>query len=402
MRHCVSGFAVGRLSALVVVSVVGSSCTDALESMEPHVAGLLSLDFREELRIGSVDDPVLGFSQIRRVAVSGSGNAYVLDGLSREIRVFGAQGERIMVLGGPGEGPGEFGSPNLIGLLGDTLWVTDPSRRRMTWFGPDGEVLFTIPTDGVLYDPGIEGPRISLVPSRPQANGLIESGRSMGVAPTRQIRPYEYPVLRFNRRGEVVDTIRWEATDIDVAVLEVGGAQGYAPVLGLSRPTKTEGETGSVVVDWLVLEGGPWGVLDVLWLNSRGDTIARRQLRYDPIPTPPEVLDSIIMPRVETLASVRGVTPAEMERALREAVQLPSHRPPIRVVHAGADGTAWLQLNTAAVDVIDWVVLSADGSVLGRVGLPPGVQIYHSALPTVWAVDVDDLDVPWLLRLSVE
>ena len=92
----------------------------------------------------------------------------------------------------------------------------------------------------------------------------------------------------------------------------------------------------------------------------------------------------------------------QMESALREAIRLPDFRPPIRVLHAGSDGTLWLQLNAAAADVAEWVLIGADGSPRGRLRLPARMQIHHSALPTVWAVELDDLDVPWLVRLKVE
>jgi hypothetical protein len=91
-----------------------------------------------------------------------------------------------------------------------------------------------------------------------------------------------------------------------------------------------------------------------------------------------------------------------MENALREAVPLPDFRPPVRVVHAGDDGTLWLQLNTPADDIADWILIGRDGTPLGTLKLPIGIRLYHSAVPSVWAVELDELDVPWLVRLRVE
>jgi hypothetical protein len=122
-----------------------SACGETDESAPLHVDNLRKLAYVKEIRIGSADDPLIGFSRIRRVRLSDKGDVYVLDASAREVRVFSSEGERLRVIGGPGEGPGEFSLPADMGLLGDTLWVADGGRRRLTWFGPNGDVLLTMP-----------------------------------------------------------------------------------------------------------------------------------------------------------------------------------------------------------------------------------------------------------------
>jgi len=56
---------------------------------------------------------------------------------SLEIKVFGVDGAHLESLGGEGEGPGEFSSVMLIGLLGDTLVVLDRRLRRVSLVHPD-------------------------------------------------------------------------------------------------------------------------------------------------------------------------------------------------------------------------------------------------------------------------
>ena len=389
-----SGVALG--GALAV-----SSCRDGDGSAPLHVDSLRELAYAEEIRIGSADDPVIGFSRIRRVRVSDKGDVYVLEASVPEVRVFSSRGERLRVIGGPGEGPGEFSFPVDMGVLGDTLWVVDGGRRHLTWFGPDGDVLFTTPARGVPFESGVRGVSISLTPSRPRADGLIESDRSLFVSPNREIRPYRYPVVLFDRQGAIVDTLRWETADQTAVTYRVAGRQGYAPVLGPVNPVEREVDNGRVILDWAVSPGTTEGLLDILKVRHAGDSVYRVTLRYGAVRVPPHVLDSLIAPRL-SIASMTGVTERQMESALREAIQLPEFRPPVRVVHAGNDGTVWLQLDTPPNDVAEWVLLGADGSPRGRLSLPARMQIHHSALPSVWAVELDDLDVPWLVRLRVE
>lgn len=78
----------------------------------------------EGLSIGLADgpDPYV-FGRIEAVDVDRGGRIYVLDGMNLHVRVFSAQGEFLLEMGGPGGGPGEFRAMRLraMGLMGDSL-----------------------------------------------------------------------------------------------------------------------------------------------------------------------------------------------------------------------------------------------------------------------------------------
>lgn len=391
-----------RTVALLLLAVAAAACHDGPGGVAaPHVDEMPELSYAEEVRVGSVEDPDEGFSQIRALRISDGGDVYVLDGLAREVRVLGPQGERLRVIGGPGEGPGEFGLPFDMGLLGDTLWVYDPRLARLTWFDPEGNVLFITRGHGVPFESGQPELRLTLVPRHPRSDGLIESGLSRSVLPNREIRPYRYPVLLFDREGEVVDTLRWETADEAAVTFRVGGRELYVPPFLPRRPVEQDLADGRAVLDWSAAAGEAQGRLEALRLGPDGDTLHLTELRYDPVPVPPEVLDSLVTPRL-VLAQTLGVSERELESALRAAVELPEFRPPLRSMHAGSDGTVWVQLNTPSTETAHWVIIEADGSVRGRLALPLGTAIRHSGLPTAWVVELDEFDVPWLLRLRVD
>lgn len=390
-----------RGMALCTAAVI-VACGQQAGGDGPHVDELPLLSHAEEVRIGSVDDPVGGFSQIRQVRVSQRGSVYVLDGMSRDVRVFNSDGQLLRVIGGPGQGPGEFAAPTGMGLLGDTLWVLDPQARRLTWFGPDGDVLHTMGTAGIPFESGVPGVRLSISPTRPRGDGFVESDRSIMVMGEREIRPYRYPVLLFDRQGEVVDTIRWETADENAVSFRIGNRQGYAPALRPASPMEIVAGDGKFVVEWSVPDNGPDGLLSIISLGSAGDTVYTVSLRYTPVPVPAHVLDSLVTPML-VIAGSMGATEREMDGALRSAIQLPAHRPPVRSVRTAGDGSVWLQLNTPDNDgFADWVVVDAAGVPYGRVRLPARMQVHHSALPAVWAVELDEFDVPWLARLRVQ
>ena len=387
--------------AMACMAAAMTACGEPTSDSGRHMDELAPLGYTEELRIGSVEDPDFGFSEVRQVRVSDRGDVFVLDAMSRDVRVFDSDGELLRVIGGPGEGPGEFASPVSMGLLGDTLWVADVRNRRIIWFSADGELLWTTPTLGATVESGVRGVTLTVVPSRPLPDGFIESDRAIMVGSDREIRPYRYPVVLFNRDGEVVDTVRWETADENAVSFRVGGRQGYAPVLRPARPVDIAAPDGRVIVDWSVPENTTDGTMTIVRLDSAGDTAYSTDLRYTAVPVPSSVLDSLVTPMLVVAGSM-GATERELESALRSAIQLPTHRPPVRTVRAGADGSVWLQLNAPDDDAADWTVVASNGQPRGRVRLPARMQIHHSALPTVWVVELDEFDVPWLVRLSVD
>ncbi len=73
------------------------------------------LEATETLRLGSVDDPDVGFSSIADMAVDRDGLLYVLDTQAVEVRVFDGA-TRVRTIGGAGGGPGELRGPGSMGL----------------------------------------------------------------------------------------------------------------------------------------------------------------------------------------------------------------------------------------------------------------------------------------------
>jgi len=89
------------------------------------------------LQIGAVDgDPPHLFSRITTIAPLADGRIVVADAGSRTLGWFAAEGTFLFQRGGPGQGPGEFGSPaSLTFGAGDTLVAWDAAIRRATTFG---------------------------------------------------------------------------------------------------------------------------------------------------------------------------------------------------------------------------------------------------------------------------
>jgi len=107
-----------------------------------------------EVSIGELEGPEeLLFGSIRSIAVDDRGNVFVFDGQAHHVRVFGSDGAYVGTIGRRGEGPGEFGSAEAIGILPDgRLVVRDPGNRRIAVFAPGTEQW-----EHWGYDPGNYG-----------------------------------------------------------------------------------------------------------------------------------------------------------------------------------------------------------------------------------------------------
>lgn len=379
--------------------LVAGACRIAGPSGEPpHIDDLRVLSAAEAFRIGSLEDPDAGFSRIGAVHLTSTGEVIVLDAAALEFRVFDADDGRFLrTIGRPGEGPGEFSDISGTGMLGDTLWVTDTRSRRITWFGPDGELLSTTPGQGIPLD--VSGASVWAIPYYPLTDGLILSNRFaiiQGIAPL----AYSYPVIRFDRDGRVVDTLRWEYSR-PAETVKVSDREIPVPVYEPHRPISYRSGDAVVLVSWNVPPGANEGQIDVWRVTLDLDTVPIATFRYDPVPLPASVADSL-MRQVLTLARYLGVSEGDLSREVRPAIELPDFRPPVRAVRQTADGAVWIEQDSGPADSTEYIVVQPDGTARGRVRLPPRMEVRNASGDVAWAVATDDLDVPWLVKLVVE
>ncbi len=103
------------------------------------------------------------FGRVADLELREDGSLFVLDAISRTIRVFGPDGVEVREFGRRGQGPGEFEQPaKLLWGPEGNLWVLDLRNGRLTSFSPDGDLRGTHrPVDLPILFPfavGFSGP----------------------------------------------------------------------------------------------------------------------------------------------------------------------------------------------------------------------------------------------------
>lgn len=371
------------------------------------------LTLQEQLRIGNVDDPDLGFSRIGGISVDRDGRVYVLELVDRQVRVFDSEGARVRVVGRAGQGPGEFQSEDLrMGFVADTLWVNDRSSSRISLFRTDGELIRTIAFAPVIAD-APEGFGISLYPGTLRDDGLISTSSRIYVPPAGAPPDYELqvPTVRLDQSGKVVDTIRLRPVRMGppTRISIVDGVQIQLPPLPPSDPLLLEGPGSEHL---FAVERPPAtdpsdARFTVIKIAQRADTVFRKELRYQPRPFTDAFLGTLLAPSAARYAAAirQGQPTADSATlasnavfALRNNLALPAFAPPVSMARVDVDGTLWLRREDQGGPSFGWIVLRPDGEPMGQLDVPRDVTIQWSDGETVWASVQDELGVPWAVR----
>jgi len=113
----------------------------------------------EDLKIGEMDGPEeILFVYLRDVAVNTKGDIYVADLKLNEIRKFNKDGEYLMTLGRPGQGPGEFQFLRILSVNSEDDLIVFDGICRVSIFTDSGELLTT--TKKLVPDSWIDASKI--------------------------------------------------------------------------------------------------------------------------------------------------------------------------------------------------------------------------------------------------
>jgi hypothetical protein len=127
-----------------------------------------SIRFIEEMKIDESHLPEgVFFESVTDMAADERGNIYFCDIQACNIKKFSPEGKFLKILGGKGQGPGEFNSPSRMVVSGNRLFIYDIGNRRICSLTTEGEQIKCI---NIQYTEGL--PR--KMKAHPQGDLLIE------------------------------------------------------------------------------------------------------------------------------------------------------------------------------------------------------------------------------------
>jgi hypothetical protein len=286
-----------------------------------------------------------------------------------------------------------------MGVMGDTVWVTDLMTRRVTLFSRAGELLATVPMAMVPFEFGDPPIRLAASPATLRGDGTFE-GSFMTIGS--DSRPVRVPRLRFDARGEFVDTTGWHRFEIALPVMVRVGPQTSAASRPLPQTPLTTGVEGlRFTVDRRAARSAGLAELTLIATgDDDADTLFVRTYPYRPIPLPAARADSLREAVVASLLG-QGLPEAEVRRTVAAEIELPSFLPPVTRALTGRDTTLWLLREEDPSRGARWNVLDAAGEPLATVTTPGSFRLLVADAHRLWGVDVDELGVPWLVGYRI-
>jgi len=239
----------------VGLALAGAIPTRAQEIIElPAEDRMLEAEFEELYRLGTLaGEDWEQFGEIQSVAFDGAGNLLVFDRQAQKVFVVGPDGRLSGEIGGPGEGPGEFGDARAMAVRADGgVVVADLDHWGYHLFRADGEFDRMVRMSG-----SASARRIGFIRVQPTADATISvPGQATGVTFTAGafsgpiVLPSSHSIERTLLSGE------WSETDTI--------AEAWLPPTGLEDEEENFQRNYIHIPTALLPELSPrvyWGVL---------------------------------------------------------------------------------------------------------------------------------------------
>jgi len=311
-----------------------------------------------------------------RVAVANDGTL--------ELRFFGSDGAHLFNVGGEGEGPGEFSSVRMLGLLGDSLVVLDRRLRRVSILHPDQGFVRSFPLeDGVAayaMNGWIFGGGTVLIEDLPLSDsGAFEEG--------------------FNRTP-----VPYKSSDMSGKFSTDFGSLPGPEMVTLTRQTEHGLATMMNSVPFgkspkLTVAGDHlfFGAHDEYEVKVFGeDSSLLRVVRLDrpPLPVTDEDLTAFIE---EELEEIGNEEEARVWRRELEAMPRPDFYPPHGSIYADAFGTLFVEdFRLPGRSTVGVNIFGPEGKLTGHFELPAGLEVLDVGEDYLLALYQDDLEVEYL------
>ena len=363
------------------------------------------LVLRERWRVGDPDgDETTSFGRVHSIAVNAEDELFVFEASVPQLRHYAADGTLLGVLGGKGSGPGEYSRANGLAVLTDgrvVLW--DSGNSRVNLYAANGEFL-------TQWIPPVQ----QFNTGRNTVFAMVDGGVALQAflrdsALTREALGRVAWFL-FDGNGSVRDTVR--APDFDDAppnlIAQREGSVSTRPVPFIADGQAALDRHGALVVS----PGSPY----LLRYEHEGQhRRVEREVRAHPVSDDE---------REQTRASV-GWQMARTEPGWSwNGPDIPTTKPPVLALATTLDDQLLVSVSAESEPFepeparivageeprpvvafrapTTYELFAPDGSFRGRFRLPFGAQLHALRGNDAWGTVVDELDVPYLVRWTLE
>lgn len=310
------------------------------------------------------------FQSVRSGLLDDAGRLIVADQGSSHIYGLSPDGVRLWMVGGPGQGPGQFGRiGTVVALPEDSILVSDGGNGRVTVFHGEKYAFdrrFRTAFSEALYDPA----------ARTADGSFLLTPHAFALGLDQNAGWRSYPLLT---TGDFVDV----DTLAVVPMLEMNASGDLNPIR----------HAGAVVVTGGRVATGRSDRAEITWRNTDGRVtqIVRwdespRAVREDDWPA----YEAAYRERLES-----RYEPERLEQNLRDMREdFGGTVPLFRFVHGDSEGNVWLgEYRMADPNASVYRVVSHTGEWVGSIGFPRDIRILDITDTRVLGVETNELDV---------
>lgn len=365
----------------------------------------------EDLRISGADQDLVPISWL---FVAADGRIGVTQPKDGKAIIFMPNGKRAFAVGGIGDGPGEFRAMALGGWRGDTIWLSENTSRRISTFTSSGKLIRTQSFANVIVGPGAKGIPAGLsnyAPLALYADGSVLANRG---APSRDSPPTI--MVHVSARGEVNRVLLQHPRAGTVVIQNKNGGTTYTSAPFVNGTADFFAADGNRLGYFEMTPTQTGGTIRTIIVSAAGDTLISRSIPFIGTRISQQTKDSAIADRLRqrqgpaTVVGPGGVPQkatqrvdaselADYEAALRD--KMPVFYAPIVSAKLGLDNTIWVHTRVTGPEA-EWVMLSERGGPEFTISLPPKTRLMQASRSTIWAVQLDDDDIPSVVRYRID
>jgi hypothetical protein len=356
-----------------------------------------SVSAEPRVSIGVLDGPAeYQLFDVVAAARQSDGDLVLVDGGTREVRLYDGDGVFLTKFGGRGSGPGEFQDPvQVLVAPGDTLLVWDDVLARVTRFSSGGELIDVRTVDRGKIAKAVEPP---LYPGTgrllPDGDLLVRLTEKSGVklaksgkqGPSDESRARS-GALRVSADYAQIDTLMFFGDAEQVTVSAPWGDWRIAPPRAKTTVIAVQGSESRICI----------GDQKAAEISCFGPDASRTSIRWNP----KEVMltdADVTKWRDTTVAMLAGKLSESEVLSVLDQVTVPAVRPPFSAIMLDAAGNLWVEQGPSSngdSESTDYLVFDPAGVLLGAVVLPQ-VQVLDIGDNYIIGVYEDDLEVEYL------
>ena len=379
----------------VVAIVLPAACGDG----EPGPGNTDSVTWftEAEHRFNSAPEQDVLLSQIVTVRADPyRDRVFVLDAQDAKVSVWTPDGSLVYVVGGHGEGPGEFLLPTRMEFVDSGgVYVRESFGSRFTYYSPDGTLLGTVPgvPNSLMYRDYLL--RVEAPAGAGGYFALPQIASSHFV--DRDIESYPLLLVRRSDRGE------WLAPE---PVFRLNSRNWQQPIkldedrVGWMGQMFGDADLTSFEPDRAVVgrRTGGAGVVELIELDGDGDTVWLRRIELAPRRLTPEMIREQGDYLLANIA-IPGVSPLRLRQAWEEGLYKPEYLPAAKRMLLTTSDEVWLTTYESS-DTLAVYYAVRRGDTTGmprRVLLPESLWLHDATETHVWGIRRDSLDVPYVV-----